>query len=150
MASSSRRAEKFYKHEGWASGIPLAAWGFLGSYLIEDGSTRDAVWAGLFAVSSLRALCWRRVSWARYVGLEGTLEEGYPPIGPVDWEPPVLTMPERLSLWLVPVGYLVVSSVGMGAALAHAFAGGIAAAVVTGILYRRVQNVELLFRVSDY
>ncbi len=65
-------------------------------------------------------------------------------------ELPVRTMLERLSLWLVPVGYLVVGAFGLGVVLAHAFAVGIGAAIVTGVVYRRINNVELLVKVSDH
>lgn len=148
MASRAGRPEPFYKHEAGASAIPFVAWSFLGSYLIEDGTAHDAVLAGLGAVSALRALCWRMVTWERYLGMESARAEGPPPIGSIDFELPILTMPESLSLWLVPVGYLSVWAIGMETAVAHAFGGGIAAAIATGVLYRRVGNVELPFRES--
>lgn len=148
MASRADRTERFYKHEAEASAIPFVAWTFLGFYLIEDGTSYDAVLAGLGAVSALRALCWRMVTWDRYLGMESAWAEGSPPIGSLDFEPPILTMPEGLSLWLVPVGYLSGWAIGMETAAAHAFAGGIAAAIATGIVYRRIRNVELPFRES--
>lgn len=150
MASTAGRNELFFKHEGSASGIPPAVWYFLGPYVVEDRFARDAVWTALFAVSSLRALCWRAVSWERYLGMESTTAEGYTAIGSLDFELPILTMPERLSVWLIPIGYLSVWSIGMEAAVAHAFSGGVAASIASGVLYRRVRNVELMFRASGH
>ena len=148
MALRAGGAELFYRHEGWASSIPFVAWSFFGSFLVKDGAVHDAVWAGLLAVTALRALCWRTASWVKYLGIEGMPGEGTAAIGSLDFELPVLTMPERLSLWLMPFGYLSVWSVGMEAIVAHAFAAGIAAAVASGVLYRRVLNVESLIRMT--
>ena len=100
-------------------------------------------------VSVLRSVCWRMVSWERYLGVEDSATEEYPAIDSPHLELPALTLPERLSLWLVPIGYLVVGAVEMGVAVAHAFAGGIAGEIVLGVVYRRINNVELLFRASD-
>ena len=41
-----------------------------------------------------------------------------------------------LSLCAVPAGYAAASELGLGAALAHCFAGGVAGTVAIGILYR--------------
>ena len=148
MALRAGGAEHFYRHEGWASSIPFVAWSFFGSFLVKDGAVQDAVLAGLLAVTALRALCWRTASWARYLGIEGTPGEGTAVIGSLDFELPALTMPERLSLWLIPIGYLFSWSIGMEAIVAHAFAAGIAGAIATGVLYRRVRNVESLIRTT--
>ena len=120
------------------------------SCFAENWVTRDVGLAGAGSVSVLRATCWHRVGWGRYLGKKTSGTNEYLSIDSPDLEISVLTMPERLSLWLFPVGYLVVAGLGIGMAHAHAFAVGIASAIVVAIVYRRINNVELLYRVSDH
>ena len=148
-ASGSGWSELFWRHEKWATGWGAGVCCILLAVFFGSEATGNAGFAGVGSVFVLREVCWRKFSWARYLGLKTSGTDECLQSGPPDLEFPVLTMPESLSLWLVPAGYLVVAAVGFAVALAHAFAVGIGSAIVAGIAYRRVKNVKLLYRVSD-
>ena len=149
MASRSAWNEFHAKHEGLATSIPLSVWYFVGPYLVEDDATRYFVYVGMALMAALRAVCWQIFGWERYLGLETSTPEQYPSIDSPGLQVAFLTLPERFSVWLVPLGYLVAGSFELGMGIAHGFAGGIAASIGTGVAYRRIRNIESPSRASD-
>lgn len=150
MVSGRGWSELFWRHEKWATGWGAVVCCILLAFFFENEASGESGVAGVGAVFGLRALCWHKVGWGRYLGLKTSGTNDYLSSDSPDLEFSVLTMPERLALWLVPAGYLVVAAFGIAAALAHAFAVGIGSAIAAGIVYRRVKNVTLLYRVSDH
>ena len=150
MGSGRGWSELFWRHEKWATGWGIGVCFVLLAIFFENEASRESGLAGVGSVFGLRALCWHKVGWGRYLGLKTSGTNEYLPSNSPDLEFSVLTMPERLSLWLVPAGYLVVAAFGIAVALGSAFAVGIGSAIVAGIVYRRVKNVNLLYRVSDH
>ena len=149
MASKPGWSDAFSKHEAWASSIPVSAWYLLGSYVVEDGLTRHSVYAGMMLVSAVRAICLQIVGWETYLGVDTSTSEQYPSIDSPGQQLPILTLAERVSVWLVPLGYLVVGALELETGLAHGSAAGVAGAIGTGVVYRRIRKVELLVRASD-
>ena len=149
MASRSGWNEFQSKHEGWATSIPLTVWFFVGPYLVEDDAIQYSVYAGMTLVAALKAVCWQIFGWERYLGVETSMSEQYPSIDSPRRQLAFLTLPERFSVWLVPVGYLVAGFVELDIGLAHGFAAGIAGSIGTGVAYRRIRNVDFPSGVSD-
>ena len=148
MASRSGWSEFHAKHEGWSASLPLTVWYLVGPYLVEEWATRYAVYVGITLVVALRAICWQMFGWERYLGVETSTSEQYPSIDSPGRRLAFLTLPERFSVWLVPVGYLVAGVVELDVGLAHGFAAGIAGSIGTGVAYRRITNLELPSHVS--
>ena len=149
MASRSSWKEFHAKHEGWSASVPLTVWYFAGPYLVEDWATRYAVYVGMMLVIALRAVCWQMFGWERYLGVETSIFEQYPSIDSPGRQLAFLTLPERFSVWLVPVGYLVAGALELDMGLAHGLAAGIAGSIGTGVAYRRITNLELPSRVPE-
>lgn len=149
MASRSAWNEFHAKHEGWATSLPLSVWYLVGPYLVEDDAARYSVYVGMTLVAGLRAVCWQIFGWERYLGLDTSTPEQYPSIDSPGLQGVFLTLPERFSVWLVALGYLVAGFVELDMGLAHGFAGGIAASIGTSVAYRRIRNIELPSGASD-
>lgn len=149
MASRSGWNEFHAKHESWTASLPLTVWYFVGPYLVEDSDTRNAVYVGIALVIALRAACWKIFGWKRYLGVETSTSEQYPSIDSPRRQLSFLTLPERFSVWLIPVGYLVAGFVELDIGLAHGLAAGIVGSIGTGVAYRRIRNVDFPSGVSD-
>ena len=149
MASRSAWNEFHAKHEGWATSLPLTAWYFVGSYIVEDDAVRYSVFVGMTLVAGLRAVCWQIFGWERYLGLDTSMPEQYPAIDSPGLQLAFLTLPERFSVWLVALGYLGGGFFELDIGLAHGFAGGIAASIGTGVAYRRIMNIAVPSGTSD-
>ena len=143
MKSQGAAADRFFKHEGFASSIAGLAWLALDTLLDIDDAVADAVMFGMMAVILIRILYWHRLGFWRYLGIDGDSSEEFGSVDEYGVEAPMLTAPERTSFWAVPAGYGIVWCLGLDLILAHAFAGGVAAAIAVGVLYRLALGVDL-------
>ena len=141
MASQSGWNEFHAKHEGWATSLPPSVWYFVGPRIVEDDATLYSVFVGMTLVAALRAVCWQIFGWERYLGLDTSTPEQYPAIDSPGLQLAFLTLPERYSVWLVPLGYLVAAFLELDMGLAHGFAGGIAGSIGMSVAYRRIRNI---------
>ncbi len=112
MRSVAERAgvspQKFFRYEGTASSIVVAGLATVPLLFRAGLGWGEAVTAGAVAGAFVRGLCRHWLGWRPYLGMEpDSPEEEYPAIDAPARNFPLVTVPERVCVLLVPAGFAV-------------------------------------------
>lgn len=129
---------RLMKDQSLYTGIAWLAWMILGS-LLEVGCTVDySVTAGLAVLTAIRSLYVCQVYRRADLNHDGGDEPDVGTVDALEDSTSLLTVPETVSLWTIPLAYTLVKLVGSESRVAHAFAAALLGGIAIDAAYMRV------------
>ena len=137
---------RLMKDQSLYTGIAWLAWMILRSLLEVDWTVDYSVTAGLAVLTAIRSLYFCQVYWRADLNHEGGDEPDVGTVDALEDSTSLMSVPETVSLWTIPLGYTLVWLLGPETRLSHMFAAAILGGVAIGAAYRLSLRVFPLSR----